>query len=227
LLPLRDNVPTRHFPIVTVGLIAANFAVWSWELSTPDAIDDYAYYPCSVAGPCVGQAVDHLPWWEGTLTSMFIHASWVHILGNMLFLWIFGNNVEDSLGRVRYLFFYVASGYVATAAQTLVTINYADTADRSVPNVGASGAVAGVLGAYLFLLPSAMVLTLIGFFIVPVPANFFLGFWFLLQLWAGGFAVTHPQPGGGVAFFAHAGGFVFGYGLVRLLRLRAPPRHVL
>jgi membrane associated rhomboid family serine protease len=226
LLPLHDNVPTRRFPVVTVALIAANFVVWFWELRAQNDIAEYAYYPCSVSGPCVGPALGHLPWWEGAFSSMFMHAGWLHILGNMLFLWIFGNNVEDAFGRLRFLVFYLAAGYVATATQTLVTLGFADTVDRSVPNVGASGAVAGVLGAYLILLPTAWVLTLIGIFPVPVPAFLFLGLWFVFQLWEGGFSVTHPESGGGVAFFAHVGGFVFGMLTILFLGVRGWRRPV-
>jgi membrane associated rhomboid family serine protease len=223
VLPLRDNVPTRAFPVVTVGLIAVNFLVWFWELgSRSQEIESYAYYPCAVEGPCLGAARDHLPAWEGAFTSMFMHASWSHILGNMLFLWIFGNNVEDSMGRVRFLVFYLLAGLAATATQTFVTLQYSGVADASIPNVGASGAIAGVLGAYLLLLPTAMVLTLFGFFLIPIPAVFFLGFWFLFQLWEGGYSVTHPDQGGGVAFFAHVGGFIFGLLLVRVFAVRRP-----
>jgi membrane associated rhomboid family serine protease len=223
VLPLRDNVPTRAFPVVTVGLIAVNFLVWFWELgSRSQEIESYAYYPCAVEGPCLGAARDHLPAWEGAFTSMFMHASWSHILGNMLFLWIFGNNVEDSMGRVRFLVFYLLAGLAATASQTFVTLQYSGVADASIPNVGASGAIAGVLGAYLLLLPTAMVLTLFGFFLIPIPAVFFLGFWFLFQLWEGGYSVTHPDQGGGVAFFAHVGGFIFGLLLVRVFAVRRP-----
>jgi membrane associated rhomboid family serine protease len=222
VLPLRDNVPTRHFPIVTVALIAANFAVWFWELGAREAqIDRYAYYPCAVDGPCI-QVGPHLSWWEGAFSSMFMHGSWAHILGNMLFLWIFGNNVEDALGRLRFLFFYLGAGLVATAGQTFVTLHYGSAQAASVPNVGASGAIAGVLGAYIVLLPQASVLTFVGFFLVPLPAVLFLGLWFLLQAWAGGFSITHPSSGGGVAFFAHIFGFVFGFLSVRLLAIRRP-----
>jgi len=226
VLPLRDNVPTQRFPVVTVGLIAANFAVWFWELHVGDAkADEYAYYPCSVVAPCIGAAAaHHLPAWEGAFSSMFMHASWFHILGNMLFLWIFGNNVEDALGRVRFLVWYLCAGLFATAVQTFVTLHFASSADASVPNLGASGAIAGVLGAYALLLPTASVLTLIGFFVLPVPAFIFLGIWFFLQLWQGGFAVTHPAQGGGVAFFAHIGGFVFGAATVYLVARRPPLR---
>jgi membrane associated rhomboid family serine protease len=226
VLPLRDNVPTRRLPVVTIGLIAANFLVWFWELGRPEAtVNRYAYYPCSVDGPCLGPAAaHHLPAWESAFSSMFMHASWLHILGNMLFLWIFGNNVEDALGRFRYLLWYLAAGLAATATQTWVTLHYAGVQAASVPNLGASGAVAGVLGAYLLLLPTARVLTLIGFFVIPLPAFFFLGVWFVLQLWEGGFAVTHPAEGGGVAFFAHVGGFVFGAVTVYLVAREAPLR---
>jgi len=226
VLPLHDNVPTRRPAVVTVGLIAANFLVWFWELGRSEAtVDRYAYYPCSVEGPCLGPAArHHLPAWEGTFSAMFMHASWVHILGNMLFLWIFGNNVEDALGRVRFLLWYLAAGVAATAVQTFVTLHYGGAAAASVPNLGASGAIAGVLGAYLLLLPTARVLTLVGFLILPVPAFLFLGVWFLLQVWDGGFGLTHPASGGGVAFFAHVGGFLFGALTVYLVARQRPLR---
>jgi membrane associated rhomboid family serine protease len=226
VLPLFDNVPTRRFAFVTYGLIAANFVVWFWELgSRGGRVDHYAFYPCAVQGPCAVPARDHLVWPEGAFTGMFMHASWLHILGNMLFLWIFGNNVEDVMGRIRFLVFYLASGYVAALAQTWVTLHYAGTQAASVPNVGASGAIAGVLGAYLVLLPHARVVTLLfGFLPLPISALLFLGFWFVFQLWQGGFSVTHPQSGGGVAFAAHVGGFVFGALTVRLFQVRAPLR---
>jgi rhomboid family protein len=223
VLPLRDNVPTRTVPLVTYGLIATNLLVFLWQLSRPDDGIEYAYYPCSIYGPCVN-APAHVPFWEGAISSMFLHASWSHILGNMLFLWIFGNNVEDALGRLRFLVFYFCSGLAATAVQTAITLHYSGAADASIPNVGASGAIAGVLGAYLVLLPTASVLTLVGFFLIPIPAVFFLGFWFLFQLWAGGASITHPETGGGVAFFAHVGGFLFGVLLVRPFAARRPLR---
>jgi membrane associated rhomboid family serine protease len=156
---------------------------------------------------------------------MFLHASWLHILGNMLFLWIFGNNVEDVMGRVRFVVFYLASGYAAAVAQAWVTLHYSGVAAASVPNVGASGAIAGVLGAYFVLLPEARVVTLLfGFLPWRLPAALFLGFWFLFQLWQGGFSLTHPQAGGGVAFAAHVGGFVFGVLTVKLFQVRPPLR---
>ena len=137
----------------------------------------------------------------------------------MLFLWIFGNNVEDSMGRVRFLVWYLLAGLAATATQTVVTLATTDAAGASIPNIGASGAIAGVLGAYLLLLPQASVLTafIIGLiFLREIPAVWFIGVWFLLQLAEGGFSLTQPQAGGGTAFFAHVGGFVFGLTTVRL-----------
>ena len=224
MLPLFDNVPTRRFPVVTVALIAANLAVFVWERAALDArVVHYGFYPCAVEAPCVGVARDHLPWAEGVLASMFLHASWVHVLGNMLFLWIFGNNVEDVLGRVRFVVFYVAAGFAAALAQTRMTLHAGGAAAASVPNVGASGAIAGVLGAYIVLLPHARVVTLLlGFLPVPISAFFFLAVWFVFQLWQGGASLTQPQAGGGVAVFAHVGGFAFGALTVRLWAVRKP-----
>ncbi len=145
----------------------------------------------------------------------------------MLFLWIFGNNIEDALGKVRFLFWYLVAGPGGEAAQTFVTLEFSNAAGASIPNVGASGAIAGVLGAYLVLLPQAKVLTAFIFvfiFLREIPAIAFLGIWFLFQLWEGGFAILHPQAGGGVAFFAHIGGFVFGMVTVYLVAVRRPLR---
>lgn len=227
MFPLKDNVPTRTLPVVTIGLIVANFAVWFWELSPPGleahVVGD-GYYVCSVSGPCAG-GIHPLPWYEGVFTSMFMHAGWLHILGNMLFLWIFGNNVEDALGKARFLLWYLACGIAATAAQTAVTLAAGTPQDASVPNIGASGAVAGVLGAYFVLLPRARVLTLIFFGIIlirEIPAVWFLGAWIVLQLWQGGLSLLAPQQGGGVAFFAHIGGFVFGMATILLVARHRP-----
>jgi membrane associated rhomboid family serine protease len=142
----------------------------------------------------------------------------------MLFLWIFGNNVEDSLGRVRFLAWYVAAGLAATALQTFVTLHYSTAVGASIPNIGASGAIAGVLGAYFLLLPTARVLTLVFFFFIQIRAFWFLGIWFAFQIVDGGFAIKHPEAGGGVAFFAHIGGFLFGALTVYLVRRRPPLR---
>ena len=227
MFPIKDNVPTRTTPYVTIGLIVANLIVWFWELSKP-GVDAHVfqdgYYPCSVDGPCAA-GVHPLAWWFGIFTSMFLHASWIHILGNMLFLWIFGNNVEDALGHVRYLVWYLLAGIAATALQTAVTLSIGDVADKSIPNIGASGAIAGVLGAYFVLLPRAKVLTLIFFGIIlirEIPAVWFLGIWIGLQFLEGGLSLLAPQGGGGTAFFAHIGGFVFGLTTVLLVAQRRP-----
>lgn len=207
---------------MTVALIAINSAVWLfYELPNPSHAEAaQSFYPCRVTGDC------HLghPWPLAALTSMFMHAGWAHILGNMLFLWIFGNNVEDAMGRVKFLIFYLLAGYVATLVQTVITLQFAPGADARIPNLGASGAISGVLGAYLVLLPRARVLTFVFFFLVEVPAMWFLGFWFLFQLLAGGGSVLHPPDsgGGGTAFFAHIGGFVFGLLTVRAFASRKP-----
>src|SRR5919109_428097 len=152
MLPLRDNVPTRTFPIVTVAIIVVNVIVWLWEVGGTSVETDvihYGYYPCKIQGDCVGPALRaEIPWYENAFTSMFMHGGWEHIIFNMLFLWIFGNNVEDALGKV----------------------------------------------------------------------------WFVFQLWQGGWSVAHPEAGGGVAFFAHIGGFVFGMLTVFLVAKRRPLR---
>jgi membrane associated rhomboid family serine protease len=225
MLPLRDSEPGQTFPFVTIGLIAANFVVWFWELSRPGVnvhVFRDGFYPCAVQGPCVGD-VHPLHWYVGVFTGMFMHASWEHILGNMLFLWIFGNNVEDALGHVGYLLWYLVAGIAAMAVQTAVTLHFAGASAASVPNIGASGAIAGVLGAYFVLLPRARVLTVIFFGIIlirEIPAIWFLGVWIALQAWTGGLSLLHPQSGGGVAFFAHIGGFAFGVLSGLLLRRR-------
>jgi membrane associated rhomboid family serine protease len=221
VLPLRDNVPTRSFPVVTAALILANIAVWVFY-QLPDlngSVNELAYHPCEVTGSCptVGQS-----WPVTAFTSMFMHGSWGHLLGNMLFLWIFGNNVEDALGRVRYLAFYLLGGLVATAVQTFVTLAFATDLESMIPNLGASGAVSAVLGAYFVLLPRAKVLTIIFFILREVPAVVFLGIWFAFQLVDGSASLASPQAGGGVAFFAHIGGFVFGMLLVKPLQKRRP-----
>jgi membrane associated rhomboid family serine protease len=217
MLPLKDNVPTRAFPAVTVALITANVIVWLWEWQTgvEKEVLHYGYYPCSVEGPCVvpASSVDHLPWFAGVFTSMFMHASWIHIGGNMLFLWIFGDNVEDSMDHVRYLVFYLACGIAAAMTQALMN------PDSTIPMVGASGAISGVLGAYVLLHPHATVrvLIFIGVFatIAHMPALIVLGLWFLTQFVSAAFSQT---GGPGVAFWAHVGGFVAGMVFVPLLK---------
>ena len=226
MLPLKDNVPTQRFPVLTVALIAANALVWilyedaGQMPGLQQSIDELAYHPCEVENTCRQVGED----WPITIfTSMFMHGGWGHLLGNMLFLWIFGNNVEDTLGRVRFLAFYLLGGIAATLSQTFVTIEFGTAADAAIPNVGASGAISAVLGAYVLLLPWGRVLTFIlPFFFFEIPAVIYLGIWFLFQVLEGGLSFVQPQQGGGVAYFAHLGGFAFGLLLVRLFAAGRP-----
>jgi membrane associated rhomboid family serine protease len=225
VIPLSDGIPARRLPIVNLALIAANFAVWIfYELPhLGSSVFHASFYACTVDGACHGPE----PWGLSWLTSIFMHGSWDHILGNMLFLAIFGKNVEDALGRLRYLAFYLAGGFVATMTQTAVTLLAGTAADARVPTLGASGAIAAVLGAYFVLYPQSRVLTLVLVFFVRIPAYVFLGIWFLFQLVEGNFGLFSAHAnGGGTAFFAHVGGFLFGVLVARVLAgasLRAMP----
>jgi membrane associated rhomboid family serine protease len=224
VLPLRDNVPTRHRPWVTYGLIVVNILVWVLY-QVPDldgSVRELAYHPCEVNDSC---AVVGQDWLITAFTSMFMHADWLHLGGNMLFLWIFGNNVEDSMGHVRYLVFYVLAGLAAVALQTIFTLMTASDVGAQIPNLGASGAISGVLGAYLLLLPRARILTLIFFFLLrELPAWLMLGIYFAFQLYQANFQLEHPPEDGGVAVFAHLGGALFGVLAVFLFRKRKPLR---
>jgi membrane associated rhomboid family serine protease len=224
VLPLRDNVPTRHRPWVTYGLIVANVLVWVLY-QVPDldgSVRELAYHPCEVNDSC---AVVGQDWLVTAFTSMFMHADWLHLGGNMLFLWIFGNNVEDAMGHVRYLVFYVLAGLTAVALQTTFTLMTASDVGAQIPNLGASGAISGVLGAYLILLPHARILTLIAFFLLrELPAWLMLGIYFAFQLYQANFQLEHPPEEGGVAVFAHLGGALFGLLAVFLFRKRKPLR---
>ncbi|HXV56480.1 MAG TPA: rhomboid family intramembrane serine protease [Gaiellaceae bacterium] len=226
MLPLRDNLPTRRFPLVTVGLIAANVLVFVLYQDAGQgggfvsAVDELAFHPCEVEASCdqVGQS-----WPLTACTAMFLHADWGHLLGNMLFLWIFGNNVEDTLGRMRFLVFYVLGGLAAMAAQTVVTVGWGSAQDAALPNLGASGAVSAVLGAYFVLHPHGRVLTLVlPFFLFQIPAWVFLGLYFVFQLLIGGLSFVSPEEGGGVAYFAHIGGMLFGLATVSLFAAGRP-----
>ena len=228
MIPLKDNVPTRHFPIVTLGLVIANVLVYFFFqdgglAAAEGPVNEYAYQPCEVNDSCRVQGQD---WPLTSFTSMFMHGDITHLGGNMLFLWIFGNNVEDSMGRVRYVLFYLLAGYAATVLQTVVTLETAP-GSADIPNLGASGAISGVLGAYMLILPRASVLTAFFFLIIflrEVPAIFFLGVYFVFQLWEASFQFTHPPEEGGVAVFAHVGGFVFGMAAIWLFKKRSPLR---
>jgi membrane associated rhomboid family serine protease len=217
MLPLSDGMRARRFPVVNVALIAANLAVWVlYQL--PDlegTIAHASFYACDLENSCDAP----MPWAISWLTAMFMHAGWDHLLGNMLFLAIFGKNVEDAFGRLRYLAFYVAGGFAATALQTATTLLFGSDAEAGIPMLGASGAISAVLGAFLALYPHARIKTLALVFVVQIPAWLYLSGWFFLQLREAHNAIIDPSAGGsGVALFAHIGGFVFGWIVARALR---------
>src|SRR5438309_4249071 len=191
MLPLSDGIPARRFPIVNVSIIVANFAVWLfYELPhLQSSVLHASFYPCTVDNACQG----HPSWGVSWITSMFLHGSWDHILGNMLFLAVFGKNVEDAFGPLRYLAFYFAGGFVATITQTLMTLAFGTAAEARVPNLGASGAIAAVLGAYFVLYPNSNVRGLVVIIPVQLSAWFFLGFWFLYQLFEANFGLFGAQ----------------------------------
>ncbi len=262
MIPIKDNIPTDRFPVVTVALIVLNIVAYLLAVrhggslfSGPDAqeIMKYGAIPralthsgvhCAEVAPVSdpqstevlcntrvlaanGIAPENtLPPWQTVFTSMFMHASILHIAGNMLFLWIFGNNVEDSMGPVKFVFFYLLAGIAALALQ--VAIAPSSTA----PTVGASGAIAGVLGGYILMYPRARVLTFVFIIlfvtVIELPALVMLGIWFAEQAVFGAVGLTHPTGGGGgVAYFAHIGGFAFGMLTIRLLATKikqVPPR---
>jgi membrane associated rhomboid family serine protease len=237
VFPLKDDVASRSVPFVTVGLIALNILVFLYQLSLalgdgPGAgraaqafVFEFGLIPCRLTGVCAG-AGDFPSPVATIFTSMFMHGGLFHILGNMLYLWIFGDNVEDTLGHGRFLGFYLASGVAAALTQTLMG------PASTIPMIGASGAVSGVLGAYLLLFPRAGILTLLvfGFFIriVRIPALIVLGFWIVVQFLNGivtfGASAVRGEPQGGVAFFAHIGGFLAGIILLYGLKPRRPLR---
>jgi rhomboid family protein len=218
MLPLSDGVPTKRFPVVNTLLIVVNIAVWLlYELPhLESSVYHASFYPCTVTGACHGPE----PWGVSWFTAMFLHASWGHIAGNMLFLAVFGNNVEDAFGHVQYLAFYVAGGFVAAMTQTAMTLWAGTGAQAQLPTLGASGAIAAVLGAYIVLYPNARVLGLLFVFPVRLSAWFFLGAWFVYQVIElnAGLLSTSQGDSGGVAFAAHIGGFAFGFLVARLLK---------
>ena len=221
MIPVKDDIPSSSFPIVNTMLIALNVLVFIFEVSLGSNISvfisSYGMTPASII-------TDGITGWVTIFTSMFIHGGWEHIIGNMLYLFIFGDNVEDAIGHFKYLTFYIICGIVAAWGHILFNSH------SLLPTVGASGAVAGVLGAYLLLYPRAGVLTLVplGFFIriIKIPALVVLGFWIILQLLFG--LINIPLSGeqsGGVAWFAHVGGFVTGMILIKLLGRRKHFNH--
>ena len=235
MIPLGDRNPTATFPAVTLTLIGLNVAAYflfqhgTLSLGDPGSdaylcnLAEYAAVPRELTDPgyelgaCGGEAPSR---WLTPLTAMFMHGGLIHLAGNMLFLWVFGNNIEDAMGRGRFVAFYVLGGLAALALQVAVEPRSA------VPTIGASGAVAAVLGGYILLYPRARVWTFIWIVVLPIPALLVLGFWFMQQLAFGYFGLTEVTAGtgesGGVAYFAHIGGFAFGLAAIRAFARRRP-----
>ena len=215
MIPLRDENPTYRIPFVNYALIAINIFMFLWQIGLGSE-NQNVFYSLALVPQAVTSGFD-LRDLSSIFTSMFMHAGFAHIAGNMLYLWIFGDNVEDVLGHFRYLLFYLAGGFAASLTHILLYPS------STIPTVGASGAIAATLGAYLLLFPNRRVVTIIpfGFFlqVARIPALIVLGFWFLLQLFEGAVALGMAQLGG-VAFWAHIGGFVFGMLFGPLLRER-------
>ena len=210
MIPLRDIIPSRTTPVVTISLIALNILVFIYELSLGRAVDAFTLYYGLVPAAFS---------WVAVFTSMFVHGGFMHVAGNMLYLWIFGDNVEDRMGHGRFLVFYLLCGVAAALAQTITV------PDSVVPMVGASGAIAGVMGAYFVLYPRSRIVTLIPIFfffqIVEVPAILFLGVWFVMQFLSGVGSIVSSVSGGsmgGIAFWAHIAGFVAGISGVVVFR---------
>jgi len=221
LIPYKDDNPTAVFPFITIGIIALNVLVYLWEISSPSGQQQTAFSYGAIPHNLLtferNQPIHPV---ATVFSSMFLHGGLFHLGGNMLYLWIFGNNIEDRLGHIRFLIFYLLSGVVAAYAHTITEPN------SRIPMIGASGAVSGVLGAYLLLFPHARVHTVIffGFFwqIVRVPALVVIGFWAIIQL-INGIITKGLLSQGGVAWFAHVGGFLFG---LLTIRLWLPKRRV-
>ncbi|MBI5058467.1 rhomboid family intramembrane serine protease [candidate division KSB1 bacterium] len=211
MIPIRDENPTRRLPVITIGLIAANVIAGIWSFTLPSSMYEALVYQFGTVPLLMTRAFNLLPQfperWLSLVSSMFLHGGLMHLGGNMLYLWIFGNNVEDHLGHLKFLLFYLAAGVIAALA------HYAGDITSTVPMIGASGAISGVLGAYLILYPQARVVTMVWFFFflrfVPIPAYIVLGVWFLMQL-----TNLLGGGGGGVAWWAHIGGFIAGMLLI-------------
>ncbi len=220
MIPLRDDNPTKIVPVMTVGLIGLNVLVFLYQISLgPGGAEVFIYQFGAIPAVIFGSQnlpseLVAIPASLSVFTSMFLHGGFLHLIGNMLYLWIFGNNIEDAMGHGRFILFYLLTGVAASMAHFFTDLN------SEIPTIGASGAISGVLGAYILLYPRAQVLVLIflGFFIrvMYVPAGLALGFYFLLQILQG--TLTFGQGGGGVAWFAHIGGFMAGLLLVGLFK---------
>lgn len=218
MFPIRDNIPSRSWPLVSVALIVANFYFFYQELILSDAalvrfMHAWGLVPAEFTAALARAPLDvatYLP----LVTNLFLHGGWMHIIGNMWYLWIFGDNVEDCLGKLRFIFFYLLCGVAANLAQLAVDPG------STVPTIGASGAISGVLGAYLMLYPRARIATLIPLFpffpVLQIPALLFLPLWFFLQLQQG--AISLFMAGTNIAWWAHIGGFVAGFLLARIVK---------
>ncbi len=232
MFPLRDDNPTHIFPIVTLTLIAVNVLVFLYQASLmPRAAEMFVYKYGAIPAVVVGMrklppSLAVVPPEVSIFTSMFLHGGWMHLIGNMWFLWIFGNNIEEAMGRLRFILFYLLCGFLASITHI---VSYADS---TIPTIGASGAIAGVLGAYAMIYPRARVWTLVFLFffvrLIYLPAGVVLGFWFILQILNG--SAVRSQSSGGIAFWAHVGGFIAGVLLVGLFKKRNvrffnPPRY--
>ena len=232
MFPLKDDNPTTVTPVITLFLITLNVVVFLYQVSLgPRGSEVFVYQYGAIPAVVTGErnlpgGLAAIPPFLSVFTSMFLHGGWLHLIGNMWYLWIFGNNIEEAMGHLRYFVFYIVCGFLASISHIMSNVG------STLPSIGASGAIAGVLGAYILLYPRARVLTLIflGFFIrlLYIPAGFVLGFWFILQLLNG--SMAGGQDVGGIAFWAHIGGFVAGAALVgffkkRNVRFFNPPRH--
>ena len=222
MIPLHDDNPTKLTPVVTIATIAVCILVFLYQASLPVGPDNtfvfqYGAIPALLFGQAdLPETVVLIPAYATLITSMFLHGGWMHLIGNMLYLWIFGNNIEDVMGHAKYVVFYLTCGIVAALSHALTDPS------STIPMVGASGAISGVLGAYILLFPRARVLVLMpGLGATKVAAGVVLGMWFVMQLLSGGMSIG--SQGGGVAFFAHIGGFLAGMALIGLFKRRDVP----
>lgn len=228
MFPIHDENPVKIIPFVTYTLMAICIGAFLWQISHAPAMQNSIVYALGVTPAVIfdhSELPEHLVWvpeYVTVFTSMFLHGGWMHLIGNMLYLWVFGNNIEAAMGHVKYIIFYVLTGIAAVLAQALP-----DT-DSVVPMIGASGAISGVLGAYLLLYPRAQVTLIVPIVIViktfKVPAMYVLGGWFVMQLVSS--AMASGKEGGGVAFGAHIGGFVAGMLLVSIFKRREVPLQI-
>ncbi|PJA78375.1 MAG: rhomboid family intramembrane serine protease [Nitrospirae bacterium CG_4_9_14_3_um_filter_51_5] len=215
MIPLQDDNPTEITPVVTVAFIVACILVFLYEISLPMPSNEafiymYGAIPAVVLGHTqLPPELGGLPAYGTLISSMFLHGGWMHLMGNMLYLWIFGNNIEDVMGHAKFVMFYLTCGVLAALSHALID------PESTIPMVGASGAISGILGGYLLLYPHARVLVLVPYGFIGtfnVPAAMVLGLWFLMQVFSGG--VSLGNQGGGIAFFAHIGGFLAGMALI-------------